>query len=95
MSRTGLQPKRIPQRMCIACRKGEAKRSLVRLVRVLDGRVEIDLTGKRNGRGAYLCRARDCWDMALKRHRIERALHLDALHPDDRETLEQFARGLI
>lgn len=91
---TGLQPKHIPQRTCMACRQGDAKRSLVRLVRVAEGRVEIDPTGKRNGRGAYLCRARDCWEVALKRHSIERALRLDMLHPADRETLEQFASGL-
>ncbi len=94
MSGTKLRPKHIPQRMCIACRQGDAKRALVRLVRVPEGRVEIDLTGKRNGRGAYLCRARACWEMALKRHSIERALHLDMLHPADRESLEQFAGSL-
>lgn len=66
----------------------------MRLVRTPEGRVEIDTTGKRNGRGAYLCHDPNCWEQALKRKGLERALRLDALNPDDRATLERFAEGL-
>ncbi|GAB4559862.1 MAG: YlxR family protein [Anaerolineae bacterium] len=54
-----------PQRTCIACRQVREKRSLVRIVRTPEGEIVIDPTGKRSGRGAYLCRARTCWDTVL------------------------------
>jgi hypothetical protein len=93
-SPTGLRPKHVPQRMCVACRQTDAKRGLIRLVRTTDGRVEVDPTGKRRGRGAYLCHNPDCWEAALKRRGLERALRLETLHPDDVATLRQFGDGL-
>ena len=68
------RPKRVPQRTCIACRGTEAKRGLVRVVRTPEGRVELDPTGKKNGRGAYVHETRACWDEALKKDRLGRAL---------------------
>lgn len=90
----GKRPKHVPQRTCIACRRTDAKRQLVRLIRTPEGRVEVDETGKRRGRGAYLCHDPACWQMALKRRSLERALRLESLQPDDRATLEQFAQHL-
>ena len=90
----GPRPKHIPQRTCIACRRTDAKRGLMRLVRDADGRVAVDPTGKRAGRGAYLCHDPACWEQALKRQGLERALRLTALQPEDREALEQVARAL-
>ncbi|MBC8078429.1 MAG: YlxR family protein, partial [Chloroflexales bacterium] len=49
------RPRHVPQRTCVACRRTDAKRGLLRLVREADGRVALDPSGKRNGRGAYLC----------------------------------------
>jgi hypothetical protein len=91
---SGQRPKHVPQRTCLSCRTTQSKRALLRLVRTADGRVEIDPTGKRNGRGAYLCLNRDCWELALKRRSIERALRLTTLPPEDRVVLEQFAQEL-
>jgi uncharacterized protein len=71
------RPRRVPQRTCITCRRTEAKRGLVRLVRTADGAVVIDGTGKQAGRGAYLCAERPCWDGALKRNLVERALRVE------------------
>jgi predicted RNA-binding protein YlxR (DUF448 family) len=88
------RPRHVPQRTCAACRRTDAKRGLLRLVRDADGRVALDASGKRNGRGAYLCHRPACWEQALKRKGLERALRIEALHPDDRATLEQFASGL-
>ena len=68
------RPKHIPQRTCIACRSTEAKRGLVRIVRTPEGRVELDLTGKKNGRGAYVHELPACWDEVLKKDRLTRAL---------------------
>jgi uncharacterized protein len=88
------RPKHVPQRTCIACRRADAKRGLTRLVRDAEGRVSIDPTGKRNGRGAYLCTSRACWEAALKRKALERALRIGQLHPDDLAALRLFAASL-
>ena len=85
-------PVRLPQRTCIACRSSSGKREFVRLVRTPDG-VEVDLTGKKQGRGAYLCPNPECWETALKKGRIETALKTK-LTPDDRLRLTEFRAGL-
>jgi uncharacterized protein len=56
----------VPQRTCVACRRVKNKRELVRLVRTAGGDIEIDSTGKKEGRGAYICPDRACWEKALK-----------------------------
>jgi predicted RNA-binding protein YlxR (DUF448 family) len=57
--------KRIPQRTCIACRGVSTKREMVRVVRGPEGSISVDETGKLNGRGAYVCRNRLCWQNAI------------------------------
>lgn len=74
MLTTGGRARRIPERTCIACRRKRAKGELARIVRTSDGGVEIDLLGKKAGRGAYLCRVRECWVTGLKRRAIQRGL---------------------
>ncbi len=66
--------KHVPTRTCVACKKSEAKRGLVRIVRTPEGRVVVDERGKANGRGAYLCRDRSCWEAGLKKGALARAL---------------------
>lgn len=90
----GPRPRHVPRRTCIACRKVDAKRGLQRLVRVEGGRVAIDATGKRPGRGAYLCAERGCWEAALKRKAIERALKIAQLDSEDRQALAEYAAAL-
>ena len=68
------RPKHVPQRTCVACRDKNAKRTLTRIVRTPDGKIEIDPSGKRNGRGAYLCTQESCWQRALKTPVLARAL---------------------
>lgn len=63
--------KRIPERMCVACRQMKPKNQLVRIVNTADG-VVVDLTGKLNGRGVYLCKNRDCVTRALKSKKFEK-----------------------
>lgn len=84
----------VPQRSCIACRRNDAKRGLLRIVRNAEGRVLLDLTGKQHGRGAYLCHDPHCWEQALKRSTIERALRVEQISADDRAALAAFARSL-
>ena len=73
MAQQGL--KHVPQRTCIACHKAKPKLQLIRLVYCsASGLVEIDESGKKSGRGAYLCSIRDCWVRRLSKNRLERAL---------------------
>lgn len=57
--------KHVPQRTCVACRQVKSKRDLIRVVRAPDGKIFADETGKANGRGAYLCRDRSCWEKGI------------------------------
>ena len=61
-------------RMCVACREMKPKRELIRVVRTPEGEIVADETGRKNGRGAYLCRAEVCLGKAVKTRALERAL---------------------
>lgn len=65
--------RKIPLRKCIGCGEMKDKRELVRIVRNKEGEISVDLVGKKPGRGAYLCRNPECFDMARKARRLERA----------------------
>ncbi len=64
----------VPLRTCVVCRQKTDKRRLVRIVHTPDEGVVIDPTGKRNGRGAYLCDRADCWHRALSTPVLGQAL---------------------
>jgi predicted RNA-binding protein YlxR (DUF448 family) len=66
--------KKVPERMCVACRAMKPKKELARVVRSPDGLVSLDLTGKSGGRGAYLCYDVNCLLRARKTRALERAL---------------------
>ncbi len=85
--------KHIPIRTCVACRTTDAKRALIRLVRLPEGEVVVDPTGKRSGRGAYLCPQQKCWRKALKTGALARALKT-SLGPETLAALEAYARQL-
>lgn len=65
----------VPQRSCVVCREKQDKRALIRVVNTPDEGVVVDPTGKRNGRGAYLCTKQSCWDAALTGNVLDHALH--------------------
>ena len=69
-------PKKIPMRMCVACRTMRPKKELVRIVRTPEGEVLADTTGRMNGRGAYVCRDTECLKKAIKIRALERALEV-------------------
>ena len=89
----GPRPRRVPQRTCVACRTVEGKRGLVRIVRTPEGAVQVDPTGKRNGRGAYLHASRQCWDTALVRKALQHALKTE-ISEADRDALVQYRDSL-
>jgi predicted RNA-binding protein YlxR (DUF448 family) len=88
----GPRPKHVPQRMCVACRTRDAKRGYVRLVRTAELDVQVDPTGKQNGRGAYLCRRRGCWQRALDGRALELALKIE-IGDERRAELREYARS--
>lgn len=65
--------KKIPMRMCVVCRQMMPKKDLIRVVNGSDGEIELDETGKANGRGAYVCKSA-CIDSLQKRKSFDRAL---------------------
>lgn len=68
-----MKQRREPIRMCTGCRAAKPKKELVRIVRGPDGTISVDLTGKKSGRGAYICPDRACLERARKAHSLERA----------------------
>jgi len=90
------QPKKqkhVPLRTCISCRETKSKRELLRVVRTPDGHVTIDATGKKSGRGAYLCARRSCWENAIKKHRLEQEFEVP-VSEEDRAELDAYIATL-
>ncbi|MBR2446459.1 MAG: YlxR family protein [Clostridia bacterium] len=82
--------KKIPMRQCLGCNEHFPKRELIRVVRTPEGEVVADTTGKKNGRGAYICPKSACLRKAQKSKRLERAL--ECAIPD--EVLDGIAQAL-
>lgn len=78
----------------MACRKVDTKRELIRLVRVSDSSVEVDTSGKKAGRGAYLCRAPECWEIGLKGGRLDYTLRT-TLTQNNREQLTKYGQTIL
>ena len=86
-----MQPKKIPMRKCTGCGEMKPKKELVRVVKSPEGEISLDLTGKKNGSGAYVCKDAACLKKAQKAKRIERAF--DCAIPD--EIFEKMEQELI
>jgi predicted RNA-binding protein YlxR (DUF448 family) len=82
--------KHVAQRTCLGCRQVKDKRELVRLVRTPEGEIEVDATGKKAGRGAYLCPNRNCWEAGLKGNRLDYVLRTNVSR-ESREKLRKYA----
>lgn len=68
--------KKIPMRQCVGCREMKPKRKLIRVIRTSEDEILIDATGKKNGRGAYICPNRECLEKAVKNKGLERSLKI-------------------
>ena len=71
-----MQTRKQPMRMCTGCGEMKEKRELIRVVKSTDGEISLDKTGKKNGRGAYICHDAACLKKARKNKRIERAFEV-------------------
>ncbi len=83
--------KKTPQRMCVGCQEMKNKKELLRIVRTPDDDIILDSTGKKSGRGAYICCNEQCLAKAFKEKRLERALKR-VINP---ELYEQLRSGII
>lgn len=86
-----LKKKRVPQRMCIGCQEMKPKREMLRVVRTPENEIVVDPTGKKSGRGAYLCPREECIGKAIKEKRLEKALEC----PISEAILEKLRRSVI
>ena len=68
--------KKAVMRHCIGCRQPRDKKSLIRIIRTTEGQIELDATGKKNGRGAYLCMSGECLEKAKKSKGLERSFKM-------------------
>lgn len=81
-------PKKVPQRTCMGCQAKKDKRELVRIVRSPEGEISVDPTGKKPGRGAYICPDLECLNKVVKSKRLERSLET-AISQDIYEALKE------
>lgn len=93
MTKTKGRVKTPPQRTCVGCGAVRDKRDMVRVVRTPQGTVEADPTGKKAGRGAYLCAREECWRLGLDKGRLERSLKTK-IAPEHAAALRAYAAGL-
>jgi predicted RNA-binding protein YlxR (DUF448 family) len=84
--------KKIPQRTCIGCNSKKDKKDLIRVVKNKDGVISVDLTGKKEGRGVYICKTEECLNKAIKNKKMSRAFEMEI---DEKiyESLKEFING--
>lgn len=85
-----MRQRKIPKRMCVGCQEMKSKRDLIRIVRTPDLEVLIDPSGKKSGRGVYICPDKECLKKALKTNRLEKNLE----HTISEEIIERLKIGL-
>lgn len=88
-----MKQKKIPQRMCLGCGEMKSKKDLIRVVKNKEGEISLDKSGKKAGRGAYICNNAECFNLARKNRRFEKNFSCrieDSIFEEmERELLEQ------
>lgn len=85
-----MKPRKIPMRFCLGCQESKPKKELVRIVRSPEGEFSVDTTGKKPGRGAYICPSAECFEKARKSRALERSFKMKV----DPEVYEALAAAL-
>ena len=80
--------KKIPQRQCIGCGEMKGKKEMIRVIKTAEGEILLDATGRKNGRGAYLCPSEECLKKAIKNKGLERSFKM-AIPKEVYESLEK------
>ena len=83
--------KKIPMRQCVECGEMKSKKEMLRVLKTVEGPIVLDVTGKKNGRGAYLCRKQDCLKKAIKGKGLERSFKMSIPTEVYDSLLEEFA----
>lgn len=79
---------KIPMRQCTGCREMKSKKEMIRVLKTAEDAIVLDATGKKNGRGAYICRSAECLEKAIKSRGLERSLKA-AIPQDVYESLKK------
>ena len=87
--------KKIPMRSCVMCRDKVEKRVLLRIIRNTDGKIEFDPTGKKNGRGVYLCRKDECIQSVKNRQKIRNSLEISPTDEEMNTVFEQINNFIL
>lgn len=85
-----MKTKKIPERLCLGCQKSFPKKELLRIVRSPEGEFGVDTTGKKPGRGAYICKSTACFEAAKKSHALERSFK----GPIDRNVYDELEKAV-
>lgn len=83
--------KKIPERRCIVCFEAKPKKDLIRIVKPKDGAISVDLTGKKSGRGAYICNSIECLEKAIKTKKLTKVFETDI----DKEIYEELRDFIV
>lgn len=90
-----MKVKKIPMRMCIGCGEMKEKRSLVRVIKTSEDEILLDVTGKKSGRGAYLCKSMECFEKVQKGRRLERAFSCKVDNTIYEELKDELQREMV
>ena len=85
--------KSIPMRQCVGCGEMQPKRDMIRVIKTAEGAICLDATGKKNGRGAYLCNKAQCLEKAISRKGLERSLRMSLPAAIYEQLKEEFQNG--
>lgn len=91
-----MNKKKTPMRQCVGCKEMKNKKEMMRVLRTSDGSIELDTTGKKNGRGAYLCMTKECLMKARKNKGLERSFKMnipDELYENMEKEFEENVQG--
>lgn len=91
-----MNKKKMPMRQCVGCNEMKNKKEMMRVLRTSDGSIELDTTGKKNGRGAYLCMTKECLMKARKNKGLERSFKMkipDELYENMEKEFEENVQG--
>lgn len=92
MNRRRCNLKRLPQRTCMGCNSKKYKKDLIRIVKNKNGEIKIDLTGKMDGRGTYICKDKECLNKVIKTKRLSRIFETE-IQDDIYEELKKIIEG--
>ncbi len=88
-----MKQKKVPLRMCLGCQEMKPKRELIRIVKNKENEISVDASGKKQGRGAYICKSPECFEKARKGKRLEKAFEMK-IDEDIYEMLKQQLEGM-